>query len=133
MAEKNALLGLHDEDQRKMFNTLLSKSGYNVTLADSVDAMLGEMGLSRDSHPDAEPSRTYQLYLMDSNLGLRSNPSIEPASVIYNHVKKYVERGEVKFLTISGRIEALEAAERAGIPTISKGESESYFRFLDSL
>jgi len=115
---KTALLGFHKEDDALQLD--LEMAGYEVTTAESVDEMLEKMSIPKDSAPDASPKNPFDLYCMDVNLGSPNSRAYEPASTIYQHVKKDIEAGNVKFLATSGNLDAVEGAQKVGIPAVDR-------------
>lgn len=124
MYMKKALFGAHDSYPSSVeFLEILAKTlkkSYDVTIVESVDAMLEKMGIPFGSSSITPPENHFDLYIMEVNQGYPGGKTFEPASIIYQHVKDLVENGTVKFVAISGTSEAIEAAKSAGIPCIDK-------------
>lgn len=115
---KTALLGFHEENDG--LELVLEASGYDIEKAGSDDEMLKKMGIPKDSAPDSPPKKPYDLYCMDANLGSPNSNDCGPSLNIYQHVKKDVEAGKVKFLAVSGNPYAVKRAQEAGIPAADK-------------
>jgi hypothetical protein len=124
---KKALLGLHGDYGWK---NIFESEGYIVEEADSVDRMLEKMGIPKDSQPDCAPANHFDVYFMNTNLGFSNMPVYEPAERIYRHVKKDAEAGNIRFMSASANIDAVENGQKAGIPCVDITELSD---FLNSL
>lgn len=117
-----ALIGLHDSRMESMVKIDLKAAGYDVTVAETVDGMLREMGIPLDSAPDAPPTNPFELYVMDANLDSSGDESGEPSVRVYQHVKASCEAGEAKFVAISHTLMALNYAQEHGVPCVNKSD-----------
>jgi hypothetical protein len=105
---RKILLGLHDLDYRRIIRRSCERNGYEVDVGEDPEALL-----SRARKGD------YKRYLMDINFGCPGEAFTDPAKEIFGAVKERVERGEAKFIAISGNDDAVELAVKDGIPSIS--------------
>jgi len=119
--EKNrkALIGLHDERVRRGAKRLLEALEYDVDIAGSQEEM-----------EEKASNNNYDAYLMDLNFGIPGSIDIRPAREVYNIVEPKIKEGSARFLGISGKDEAVRAAEVMGIPAKIKGASLlEYFQY----
>ncbi len=104
--EKRALLGLHGKRDLVIgLRELFQNKGYSVDVARELDEMQGYV-----------KGKSYDLYLMDLNLGSSGSPNIAPAIQVYDLIKERVESGQAKFFGISGNSDAVKSARERGIP-----------------
>jgi len=106
--QRTVLVGFHSgvEFQEEYLRSL----GYDVTPVTTLEEMLTHM---RD--------RSFDGYFMDLNLGHPDTTDVSPAEEVYKKVKDRVERGEAKFLGLSGNYRAVRKAEEKDIPCAEKG------------
>ncbi len=116
--KKRALLGLHNPGYIDLVSQALDLLGYQITSTESVEGMYKEMGVNPPD--DYSPKNHFDLYVMDTNFGFPDNNSYQPASNVYNCLKKLIQTGETKFLSISGDDNSVRKAREAGIPSVSK-------------
>jgi len=113
--KRKALFGLHNEVVYESFSRMAKKMGeLTVDRARDQNEML-----------EKAQSETYQVYLMDLNLGSPASEDITPAREVYNLVRQRVENGEAKFLAISGIPEPVDSARAEGIPAENKTDFPS--------
>ncbi len=113
MAEKKlyALVGLHPGQSTDFLASLLSSIGYASDFAETTEDMVSFC-----------KNKTYDLYLMELNLGNPNSLDITPAKQVYNMVKHKLEKGEGVFYGVSGNIDTVCNAEEAGIPAIDRND-----------
>jgi len=108
----------------------LEAIGFAVTAAQSIDGMIDAMGIPPESDPNVPPLNTFNLYLMDLNLGSPNGGSYGPALRVYRHIQSGVAQGHVRFLAISGNSNVVGEARKAGIPCERTG-SFNLYEFLE--
>ncbi len=102
--EKTALMALHGSLASQMKIRLEVILGYQVTEADSPDAMIIQL-----------QKQEYRLIIMDVNLGSPSIPTFEPAMAVYK------QRGKATFVGVTGLDqEFVDKVNQAGIPCYRK-------------
>ena len=111
MADRKALLGLHNPRDFEAFSWMFESSGFSVDYANSMREMLDKM-------TQAE----YEWYFMDANLGIEGGRDITPAKRIYELVKDRVKKGEARFLALSYSDGIVKKVEDEGIPAMDKSK-----------
>lgn len=128
MPPNQALIGLHD-DLVGTVKKYLEMCEYEVTIVDSEPEMVKAIGLSQDSALDVPPTNPFQVYVMDANLGDPGSDDYGPAQRFYQHIKHSVEKGDAKFMAISGNKKLVTKAKEE-LPCMDK---EDLVEFLSSL
>ena len=113
------LSALHDPHYAKSTNDFLRMLDHEVTEVATLDEMLDSMGLTTESLPNEPPKQEFDVYLMDANLSSKDNDTFgkdtyEPAEEILEHIKPYVESGQIKFIPISGNCALVKRAKKEG-------------------
>ena len=119
--EKKILLGLHTEN-KDYVDSLINVSqyhGYSVDLVKTCEEMLDKVRTSG-----------YDRYFMDANLGKPASSDVSSSVIIYGLVREKVEKGQAKFLAVSGNQLAVDNARKKGIPTEIKC-TINFFEFLE--
>ena len=104
-----AILGIHDNLSLEAYQDFLESNEYGVDVPDSIEEMVEKVRQTK-----------YQIILMDINFKKPGSDDISAGQTIYEIVKDRVERGDVMYMSISGKIEAVEKARGQGIPTQMK-------------
>ena len=130
MENPTALLGLHNVMLNETSTMTLKAIGFRVTTTQSIDRMIEAMGIPKGGDPNIPPNNTFDVYLMDLNLGSPNGRSYEPALRVYRHIQSDVAQGNVKFLAISGNSDVVREAKLIGIPCDRLG-SFNLYEFLD--
>jgi hypothetical protein len=120
---RRVLLGLHDSFVRGGFTRFCEVIGYEVECAGNQEEMLGRAR-----------SGEHTRYIMDANFGYEGSGNINSSSEVWEVVRDRVERGEAKFMAISGSDAVVEATRSLGIPAELKTDlmqSEKILPFLD--
>ncbi len=102
---KRILLGLHHESIAEMYTIYCEEHKYEYRLARCVEEVLDE--LSRGER--------YTHIVMDANLGYPGSDNVWQAQRVYDRIRHDVERGVIRFATISGNLIAVENARKLGI------------------
>ena len=118
MSTRTALIGIHDNIVLRLHTRMLTKFGYEVVQATSVDAMLEEMQVN--GTPNSSPGNPFDVYIMDVNLGKNNSPDYSPAKRVYGHVQQDVEAGRSKFQSASGNDNIVHLANQAGVPCLTR-------------
>lgn len=106
-----ALLGFHDNDFRVLAESYFRGRGYEVTAVQTPGQMIQYL-MSNDA------------YWVMMNLNLDSPGSEDPGNAgrIYDMISHREKNGLLKFLGVSMVKEAVEEAERRGIPAMLTGD-----------
>ncbi len=105
----NALLGIHEQEQRDTIIDILQGEGYVVEQAKSAAEILQRVSQVK-----------YALVVMDLNFGHWGSIDSAPGVEVYHRVQADVEAGITRFVGISGRPEAVESARKQGTPAYGK-------------
>ncbi|MBI2541267.1 hypothetical protein HYV80_00970 [Candidatus Woesearchaeota archaeon] len=115
MADITILLGFHDKATLMSYGGLCFAYGYEADEVASVDGMLERIGQGH-----------YTRYLMDLNLGKMNSPDITSARMVYNSIRAQLDSQQAKFLGLSANKQAVENAQREGIPAMNKNDFTPY-------
>jgi hypothetical protein len=120
---RRTLLGLHDGSVRRAFKRFSELMRYETECADNLREML-----------ERARSGEHVRYVMDANFGYEGSGNITPSSEVWEVVRDRVERGEAKFMAISGSEAVIEATRSLGIPAELKTDFtkiDKIFPFFD--
>ena len=122
-----ALLAMHEPTWASTLGRMLTRRGYELLTADTVDEMKEHMIVSDDGIPQNHIS----LYLMDANLGSPGSSSYEPAEEIFELLRPDYESGKVKYLSITGNSDDAEELNQGGIPCTGKNNTAEISDFIN--
>lgn len=122
-----ALLAMHERTWASTFGRMLTRRGYELLTADTVDEMKEHMGVSAKG----VPQNHIDLYLMDANLGSPGSRLYEPAEEIFRLIKSDYDTGRIKYLSITGNSTDAEELNQRGIPCTGKNNTTEIADFIN--
>lgn len=117
---KLALLGLHNNYFLRACKGVVEGMGYHVESVTNYQDMLEKCKTNK-----------YDLYFMDLNLGIPNSLDITPAIKIYALVEQRVEKGEARFIGVSGNEFTVKRAQDARIPARNR-DDKGLIKFLEN-